>query len=258
MAMTAFRCIHASPSLPKLLECILAVGNYINATATPGFRVSFLEKIASVRGSKTTALGVVASFMRDEVGMVLDECKPARHRICMSHFEAELGEMRKLQRVVDDEIDVVRGEGEEVYAARLESFWNEMSKGMRVLKQDMQTFEEEIENVRVYFGEQDSKVTAEEILAGVCAFLQALEKEARQVKVAKPKKVVETVEAKKENQGHLDELLDSLKSRPVQMSIDAAKQIKRRDVAARRGKGIERKSSMSVIGEATLSLLQGL
>lgn len=63
-------------------------------------------------------------------------------------------------------------------------------------------------------------------------------------------------ENEKKPVGHLDSLLESLKSRPL-YSFETTKQIKRRDIDMRK-KPIQRKSSLSAVGETAMQMLQKL
>lgn len=150
----------------------------MNNTPSHGFRISFLDKISSVKGGSISALDLIVMHLSKsnaDVFNVLEELGPVRMRVStVASFDSDVKEMIKMQGMVDLEMELCGGDCDE-YVTRLNAFHAEMSVKMRTVVEEQKKLVGIVNEVMVYFGENDSKVTPEDILTTMDRFLCAFE-----------------------------------------------------------------------------------
>ncbi|KAI8903614.1 hypothetical protein EDD86DRAFT_250329 [Gorgonomyces haynaldii] len=268
--LNAFRSITQSKHLPEVLQIILAVGNYMNAShyKTNGFRVSFLEKIVDLKGQSITCLDLIVQMIKEkkpELLLVIQELSAVKVRqVAILGLEQDLNELSKQQKLLNNEMDTLRAlddEQDKLFTEKAVVFHKEVSSKMSYVQSEFDLLKQEIKKAFIYFGESDTRMAPEELLGILTRFIDGLEKASKQVKKPQiqPKKVEKQV---KEEQGHLDSLLDSLKNRPAMATIDSQKRIKRRDIEPRKlrkpAQNVERKTSLTQMSDVAQSLLKTL
>ena len=231
-----------------------------------------LEKIVDMKGNKKSALAILSQVIRDkqpEIVDVLIELKPARQfdETPQSYFDSEMREMKRQFKLAQNELkasDVYAehpdySPKDDLFKKNLQVFVTELEKKMEYLDQECEILQSQIKAVYEYFAETtDGAIKPEEILAYIKKFMNALEKALKEEPKVEKKPVASPVEktplSNKEEQGHLDNLLDSLKNKPVMQNDQ--KKIKRRDIEPRKlvKKPIQRKISLTHMDQVKILL----
>lgn len=84
--------------------------------------------------------------------------------------------MKKQQQILNSELASVNIDGDSsIYSEKLKLFHELVTDSMKAIMRDHEEMQREIKKVFEYFGEQDSKLTADEILLILFKFLHELD-----------------------------------------------------------------------------------
>lgn len=208
VAIGAISCIGKSKNLPKFLQLILVAGNFINGVSSAGFRVVFLEKVSDIKGRDQSVLAMIVDYCKDnspQLLLLLEELSPLRTKIKQWNFESEIAYMKRNHK----QLQVLINSSDETYRNEMKKFEAELASKMLGVYQMQQRFAQEIKNVYLFFGEQDCKISIDEMMGILYSFLNnvATLKNAKRLDI-----ILECPKAQPEGKsGHLDSLLDKLK-----------------------------------------------
>lgn len=261
----AFQSITKSKNLKKVLQIILVIGNYMNAEnnrSIAGFTLSFLDKVASLKGtSGVPVINLIAKMIHDTEPEVYDciaELRPLLDlgRISFQGAKENIAENKIKFEALTTEITKIEGyrsrsdytPADVCFITKLAEFGRETSGKVGYLNQQVDLLKVEIDKVFAFFGErvEDKAMTPELLTSYLVNFLTGLEaayqgqkkvakKSAESAAKVKEVKVAPVFVAKVEKpvEGHLDTLLDNLKRRPALQSFDGMQRPKQNARSAR-------------------------
>lgn len=237
--------------IAKLLEVVLAIGNYLNGDSfrgqAYGFSIDLLSKLGDVKGagSKVTLLHYLASLIDKKFNELKDftanfVALEKATRISLVTIGQEISDLDKGMKDLVKELDLSVKAGDTVFSCALENFINENAPILEDLKLQRDEMETCFKHCVEYFGD-DSKTATPETFFGVFnAFISNYEKarkdnekemeaqrkaEERAQKLAEKERLKAEAEASKgqetsshddlmqtERKGVMDDLITSLKS----------------------------------------------
>ncbi|KAF0983572.1 hypothetical protein FDP41_010637 [Naegleria fowleri] len=218
--------LQQSKKLQKILQVILAIGNFINGNkkAVHGFQLNALSKLKDTKatGAKMNMLDYIVQFLEKHHPEVMNfheelAALQAAERVSIQGINAELSEMKAGVNFVGREIEKSDMNNEQDrFREVMIDFLDYASEKVENFESQMKEMQNQIEKLQVFFAEDPKKFTPESFFATMNAFIsdfkfayseilrkreierKKLEKEAkdkeRQQKVASSRK-------KKEEQG---------------------------------------------------------
>ena len=175
-----------SKSFKKILEMVLALGNFMNngfRGGAYGFKITSLNKLADTKSfdNQTTLLHFLAKLVKtkypealgfiNEFNCIHDAC-----RIDMAHTKLELRLLRKGLSDLSNELDILAGQSDfETYKNKMSDFYNEKVKQLNILETDFYEADKLFKQTCKLFGEQASKLTCEEFFGIFSTFKVSFE-----------------------------------------------------------------------------------
>jgi hypothetical protein len=197
---TAIEQARSSTALKKVLQNVLAFGNYLNGTTARGgaygFKLSDLSKLVQVKSgdSKTTLLHYLARFMTGkEDGAIADlknqlNALPEAKDVALADKKAELAklassfklaqsfaEKHALQRRASMESTDGTSEPEDPIVKMLETFCDEAAGKLKQLEEEEKSTEQMIKDLCKWFAEKPT-ATTNELFGPLSDFVKSLEK----------------------------------------------------------------------------------
>lgn len=174
----ASRELVSNQNLGKILEILLAVGNFMNfgpmKPTTTGFRIEFLTKLRDVRtnDNKSTLLHYIANFLAQRHPELLEFSKEISHVEPASKISQKLisGEMISLKTALEQiKSELKAVDGKDGLFEVMGPFHEEMKNKLDTLSTEITVMNEWLKKTVEWFGE-DSNVPVEEILQTISTF----------------------------------------------------------------------------------------
>ncbi|KAJ1328800.1 hypothetical protein BSLG_010024 [Batrachochytrium salamandrivorans] len=265
--LEAFRSITRSNGLPKLLNVILGIGNFLNSQTNQqisGFRIAFLEKMLEIKAVNggLTALQLIAKLAKKSIPDILQVTQDLASIRSLDpsqlpNFEPSLREMQRGAQLIRTEMRFASNTPsttlctyaqsplfdeklDTVFIKRLEELHKDVDMKVAFLETESEALTHEI---KATFSDIDriteasakgtarsSGVTPNTTVAArsnLHGASNAALTSASPTATSSPH--TETGKQAMDGVGHMDSLLDSLKARPALSMKDVAKRPKRRD-----------------------------
>ncbi|KAJ1340835.1 hypothetical protein BSLG_004561 [Batrachochytrium salamandrivorans] len=201
--LEAFRSITRSNGLPKLLNVILGIGNFLNSQTNQqisGFRIAFLEKMLEIKAVNggLTALQLIAKLAKKSIPDILQVTQDLASIRSLDpsqlpNFEPSLREMQRGAQLIRTEMRFASNTPsttlctyaqsplfdeklDTVFIKRLEELHKDVDMKVAFLETESEALTHEIKATFRYFGEpEDSKLKADELVAVLAKFLKGFE-----------------------------------------------------------------------------------
>ncbi|KAH6573697.1 hypothetical protein BASA62_002797 [Batrachochytrium salamandrivorans] len=201
--LEAFRSITRSNGLPKLLNVILGIGNFLNSQTNQqisGFRIAFLEKMLEIKAVNggLTALQLIVKLAKKSIPDILQVTQDLASIRSLDpsqlpNFEPSLREMQRGAQLIRTEmrfasntpsttlctyaqIPLFDEQLDTVFIKRLEELHKDVDMKVAFLETESEALTHEIKATFRYFGEpEDSKLRADELVAVLAKFLKGFE-----------------------------------------------------------------------------------
>ncbi|KAJ1328832.1 hypothetical protein BSLG_009876 [Batrachochytrium salamandrivorans] len=201
--LEAFRSITRSNGLPKLLNVILGIGNFLNSQTNQqisGFRIAFLEKMLEIKAVNggLTALQLIAKLAKKSIPDILQVTQDLASIRSLDpsqlpNFEPSLREMQRGAQLIRTEMRFASNTPsttlctyaqsplfdeklDTVFIKRLEELHKDVDMKVTFLETESKALTHEIKATFRYFGEpEDSKLKADELVAVLAKFLKGFE-----------------------------------------------------------------------------------
>eukprot|EP00795_Rhopilema_esculentum_P009303 gene9303-17001_t len=178
--------VKSSKLLMKILEIVLATGNYMNQGNTSmsgasGFKISFLTKLISTKTSdnKSTLLHVIVNSIKNNKSELLDVKDelpnvPQAAKVSSQMLSLEIAELRTGMKEIQDELKVYESDDKddkfcEVIGKFIERAENQFKDLMDTYEKMTTSFKQTAE----FYGE--TKITTEDFFGAFAIFLQNFE-----------------------------------------------------------------------------------
>ncbi|XP_069503456.1 delphilin isoform X2 [Ambystoma mexicanum] len=183
----SYECIHQASSelknsnkIAKILEFVLAMGNYLNngqpkTNKTTGFKINFLTELNTTKTAdgKSTFLHVLAKSLSQHFPELLGFAKdlptvPLAAKVNQRVLTAELIELHSTMQDIRDCCQTMPATPQDRFAVVMSAFLENAYPSIQSLDELQQKSMEEFSKVSSFFGE-DPKVTATEAFFGIFA-----------------------------------------------------------------------------------------
>ena len=175
-----------STSFKKILEMVLALGNFMNngyRGGAAGFKITSINKLSDTKSydNSTTLLHFLVKIIKQkfpealsftsEFASVHEAC-----RIDLHHSRQELIKLKKGLEDVNDEIDILGLDSDfEIYKKKMSEFYDIRFSEINQLNTAFRQAEKAFKEVCKLFGEQSSKQTCEEFFGIFSSFKSSFE-----------------------------------------------------------------------------------
>lgn len=194
--------LQSSKHLKRILEIVLAIGNYMNAGhkrigAAQGFRISFLTQLKSLRTSdnKSTLLHfLVATVERkfpNTLGFSSDIPAVGKAaRVSGQTLEEEIADLSEKLDTTQRTIRAVHaGVGNSIPGDKFEevmgAFVSEAEQEMTTLVKLHQQMKQEYERAARFFGEEPSKMRIDEFYGAFAEFVTSFESALKEIRISR-------------------------------------------------------------------------
>ncbi|XP_033373899.1 delphilin [Parus major] len=172
--------LKSSKKLAKILEFVLAMGNYLNngqpkTSKTTGFKINFLTELNTTKtvDGKSTFLHILAKSLSQHFPELLGFAKdlptvPLAAKVNQRTLTAELKELHSTVGDIQKACHSMPPTAEDRFAIVMSSFLESAQPAMRSLDELQHKAMEEFSKVLSFFGE-DSKMTTSEAFFGIFA-----------------------------------------------------------------------------------------
>ncbi|XP_036907962.1 disheveled-associated activator of morphogenesis 2 isoform X1 [Sturnira hondurensis] len=182
-----------SKRLKRMLEVVLAIGNFMNKGqrgGAYGFRVASLNKIADTKSSidrNISLLHYLIMILEKHFADILNMPSELQHlpeaaKVNLAELEKEVGNLRKGLRAVEVELEYQKRqlrEPNDKFVPVMSDFITVSSFSFSELEDQLNEARDKFSKALMHFGEQDSKMQPDEFFGIFDTFLQAFS-EARQ------------------------------------------------------------------------------
>lgn len=154
------KAIKASRGFPKVLEVVLAVGNYLNGTSARGgaygFRIDILSKLNDVKSSSHVR-GSLLNYIANQADSKVPQCKDLVQQLApvheaaehsLSQLENDLKAMHLSLTLIKKEMEEMEGLPDEVakpfktkmgrFLSRIDKIWQDTNKEMEATRSQLQ------------------------------------------------------------------------------------------------------------------------
>ncbi|XP_045354037.1 disheveled-associated activator of morphogenesis 2 isoform X1 [Leopardus geoffroyi] len=191
--LLASRELIRSKRLMRMLEVILAIGNFMNKGqrgGAYGFRVASLNKIADTKSSidrNISLLHYLIMILEKHFPDILNMPSELQHlpeaaKVNLAELEKEVGNLRRGLRAVEVELEYQKRQAREPndkFVPVMSDFITVSSFSFSELEDQLNEARDKFSKALMHFGEQDSKMQPDEFFGIFDTFLQAFS-EARQ------------------------------------------------------------------------------
>ncbi|XP_040329340.1 disheveled-associated activator of morphogenesis 2 isoform X1 [Herpailurus yagouaroundi] len=191
--LLASRELIRSKRLMRMLEVVLAIGNFMNKGqrgGAYGFRVASLNKIADTKSSidrNISLLHYLIMILEKHFPDILNMPSELQHlpeaaKVNLAELEKEVGNLRRGLRAVEVELDYQKRQAREPndkFVPVMSDFITVSSFSFSELEDQLNEARDKFSKALMHFGEQDSKMQPDEFFGIFDTFLQAFS-EARQ------------------------------------------------------------------------------
>ncbi|NXO20130.1 GRD2I protein, partial [Cisticola juncidis] len=172
--------LKSSKKLAKILEFVLAMGNYLNngqpkTSKTTGFKINFLTELNTTKtvDGKSTFLHILAKSLSQHFPELLGFAKdlptvPLAAKVNQRALTAELKDLHSTVSDIQKACHSMPASAEDRFAIVMSSFLESAQPAMRSLDELQHKAMEEFSKVLSFFGE-DSKMTTSEAFFGIFA-----------------------------------------------------------------------------------------
>ncbi|XP_064246015.1 delphilin isoform X2 [Passer domesticus] len=187
--------LKSSKKLAKILEFVLAMGNYLNngqpkTSKTTGFKINFLTELNTTKtvDGKSTFLHILAKSLSQHFPELLGFAKdlptvPLAAKVNQRTLTAELKDLHSTVSDIQKACHSMPATAEDRFAIVMSSFLESAQPAMRSLDELQHKAMEEFSKVLSFFGE-DSKMTTSEAFFGIFAeFMSKFERALSDVQV---------------------------------------------------------------------------
>ncbi|GAB5571486.1 disheveled-associated activator of morphogenesis 2 isoform X1 [Prionailurus iriomotensis] len=191
--LLASRELIRSKRLMRMLEVVLAIGNFMNKGqrgGAYGFRVASLNKIADTKSSidrNISLLHYLIMILEKHFPDILNMPSELQHlpeaaKVNLAELEKEVGNLRRGLRAVEVELEYQKRQAREPndkFVPVMSDFITVSSFSFSELEDQLNEARDKFSKALMHFGEQDSKMQPDEFFGIFDTFLQAFS-EARQ------------------------------------------------------------------------------
>ncbi|XP_059572249.1 delphilin isoform X3 [Alligator mississippiensis] len=187
--------LKSSKKLAKILEFVLAMGNYLNngqpkTSKTTGFKINFLTELNTTKtvDGKSTFLHILAKSLSQHFPELLGFAKdlptvPLAAKVNQRMLTADLSDLHTTVSEIETACRNMPATAEDRFAAVMSSFLESAHPAIQALEELQQKSMEEFSKVLSFFGE-DSKATTSEAFFGIFAeFMSKFERALGDVQV---------------------------------------------------------------------------
>jgi hypothetical protein len=178
--------VENSTSFKKVLEIVLAVGNYLNG-GTPrggvyGFKLDGLLKLSTIKSvdNKMSLMDFISSHCEDTdagVAIIDEELSMAEEasRVGLDTCRSEINALKKNLSNVEEQVKAQQAEQyadpSDQFVAKLHPFWQEASGEMEKLESEYLATTQRFAQVADFFGEDGKKISTEEFFTLLKVFV---------------------------------------------------------------------------------------
>ncbi|ORX92728.1 FH2-domain-containing protein [Basidiobolus meristosporus CBS 931.73] len=283
--------VKSSPSLPKLLELILVMGNYMNGTGfrggAYGFKINSINKLIDTKDkeNETTLLHFLVNLIESkfpEITQFQEELKDigGACRISFQEMKIELQDLHSKLRDVATELEKHHSSAEKAedpFAVIMKEFMVHAQEDFSNMDVKFKAMEVAYQEIVTLYGEDPKSTAPEEFFGVFKSFITLFAKASKdnaslrdkQAQMAKRKKRDEEREALKaqkketaevespgpvdDEKGVMDNLLENLRKGN---SVEATRKIRSRDDAAARLRDRRKTQQRNSISSRALQMLQ--
>ena len=180
--------IRTSKTLPKMLELVLAVGNYLNGNTfrggAYGFKIETLTKMVEVKAAdpKLTMIHYIAQLCetKPELSPLLGMLEEFPHvtDACRESIPQALTDLNKLKgelSIVDNALKAAEADPKDVFKSQLGAFFEEQSKELEATFAFHSQLETQYKELLSYFGEIPS-TDSQQLFGNFNSFIQTFDK----------------------------------------------------------------------------------
>lgn len=172
--------LKTSKKLAKILEFVLAMGNYLNnsqpkSNKTTGFKINFLTELGTTKtvDGKSTFLHILVKSLCQHFPEVLDFSKdltmvPVAAKVNQSTLTSDINYLHSTIQDIRSACQKVHATAEDRFAVVMSNFLENSHPALQSLESLQQRSTEEFSKTASYFGE-DSKSTSTEAFFGIFA-----------------------------------------------------------------------------------------
>jgi len=178
--------VMSSKKLMKILEIVLATGNYMNQgssriSGASGFKISFLTKLITTKTSdnKSTLLHVIVNSIKNNKSELLDvkdelSNVPQAAKVSSQMLSLEIGELRTGMKEIQDELKNYQPkEADDKYEEVIGQFFNNAERQFKDLLAAYEKMTAEFKKASEFYSE--TQITTEDFFGAFAVFLQNFE-----------------------------------------------------------------------------------